>query len=162
MATAHAALRDPQAVRELERRLTEVMWGMPAMAARVLVCLFISDTGNLTVAELVERLRVSPASISKGVGWLEHLGLVRRERDNRRERYIIDDEVWYRTWLVGTRSMAQWAGTVAEGIDVLGAHTPAGTRLRTASRFFQVLSDDMAHAAEHYRQTFADGADIPP
>jgi DNA-binding transcriptional ArsR family regulator len=134
--------------------------GMPPMAARVLVCLFISDVGNLTVVDLVERLRVSPASISKGVGWLEQVGLVKRERDNRRERYSIDTDVWYRAWLVGTRSMALWADSVREGVDILGARTPAGTRLQTASRFFQLLSSDMASAAEHYRQTFSGTGEV--
>nr|WP_328816886.1 helix-turn-helix domain-containing protein [Nonomuraea cypriaca] len=133
--------------------------GWPPMAAKVLICLLTSDSGDMTVAELVERLRVSPASISKAVGALDQLELVKRERDNRRERYRIDDDVWYQAWLVGTRSMMLWADSVREGVEVLGAGTPAGTRLRTASRFFQLLSSDMAQAAEHYRQTFSSAGD---
>ncbi|MFF4615083.1 helix-turn-helix domain-containing protein [Nonomuraea jabiensis] len=160
-AAGDAGRRDPQAVREFEDRLTTTFGGVPTMAARVMACLFTSDTGNLTVAELTERLRVSPASISKGVGWLEQVGLVRRERDNRRERYAIDAEVWYRAWLVGTRSMMLWTETVREGVDILGADTPAGVRLATASRFFELISTDMAQAAEHYRQTFAPTGDVP-
>ncbi|MEV1170072.1 helix-turn-helix domain-containing protein [Nonomuraea sp. NPDC049784] len=158
-ATADANGRDPQAVRELEQKLTERFGGVPTMAARVMASLFTSDTGNLTVADLTERLRVSPASISKGVNWLEQVGLVKRERDNRRERYSIDADVWYRAWLVGMRSMTLWADTVREGVDVLGAHTPAGVRLQTASRFFDLISSDMAQATEHYRQTFAGTAE---
>ncbi|MET9343721.1 helix-turn-helix domain-containing protein [Nonomuraea sp. NPDC003804] len=160
-AAADAGERDPRAVRAFEERLTAFLsGGMPAMAAKVLVCLFTSDTGNLTVTDLTERLRVSPASVSKGVGWLEQLGLVRRERDNRRDRYLVDDEVWYRTWLAGTRSMAMWADAVREGVDVLGVQTPSGVRLRTASRFFDLLSADMALAAEHYRQAFSTTGDV--
>lgn len=159
-ATADAEGRDPQAVREFEQKLAGVLAGVPPMAARVMVCLFTSDAGSMTVADLVERLRVSPASISKGVGWLEQVGLVKRERDNRRERYSIDTDVWYRAWLVGTRSMALWADIVREGVDVLGVQTPAGTRLRTASRFFELLSRDMEQAAEHYRQTFSGTGDV--
>lgn len=148
--------RDPAAVREYERKLTALLsGGWPPMAARVLVALLTSDSGNMTVADLTERLRVSPASVSKAVGALEQLGLVKRERDNRRERYFIDDDVWYRAWLVGTRSMALWADAIREGADVLGSRTPASDRLRTAGRFFQLLSNDMAAAAEHYRQTFS-------
>ncbi|WP_433241006.1 helix-turn-helix domain-containing protein [Streptosporangium sp. CA-135522] len=151
---------DPQAVREYEQKLTGLMsGGWPPMAAKVLVCLLTSDSGNMTVAELIERLRVSPASISKAVGSLEQLGLVKRERDNRRERYFIDEDVWYRAWSVGTRSMAMWADTIREGVEVLGARTPASTRLQTASRFFQLLSSDMAQAAEHYRRTFSGTGD---
>jgi DNA-binding transcriptional ArsR family regulator len=154
--------RDPAAVLEYERKLTGLLSGSwPPMAARVLVGLLTSDSGSMTVAELTERLRVSPASISKAVGALEQLGLVKRERDNRRERYFVDDDVWYRAWLVGTRSMALWADTIREGADVLGSRTPASDRLRTASRFFRLLSDDMAAAAEHYRQTFSPTGDGP-
>ncbi|MER6943749.1 helix-turn-helix domain-containing protein [Nonomuraea sp. NPDC000554] len=160
--TADADGRDPRAVRELEERLTERFGGVPTMAARVMAALFTSDTGDMTVADLTERLRVSPASISKGVKWLEHVGLVKRERDNRRERYSIDADVWYRAWLVGMRSMTLWADTVREGVDVLGARTPAGIRLQTASRFFDLISADMAQAAEHYRQTFSDAGDVTP
>ncbi|MFD9942235.1 helix-turn-helix domain-containing protein [Nonomuraea sp. NPDC059023] len=157
-AIVDAGSRDPQTVREYEQKLTGLMsGGWPPMAAKVLVCLLTSDSGNMTVAELIERLRVSPASISKAVGALEQLGLLKRERDNRRERYFIDDDVWYRAWLVGTRSLALWADTIEEGADVLGAHSPASIRLRTASRFFQLLSSDMAQAAEHYRQAFSSG-----
>ncbi|SPL88720.1 unnamed protein product [[Actinomadura] parvosata subsp. kistnae] len=45
----------------------------------MLACLFTSDTGDLTVADPTQRLRVSPASISKGVGYLELISLIRRE-----------------------------------------------------------------------------------
>ncbi|MEU6728077.1 helix-turn-helix domain-containing protein [Nonomuraea wenchangensis] len=150
---------DPESVREFEELLTARLSGMPTIAARVLACLFTSDTGDLTAADLTERLRVSPASISKGVGYLELIGLIKRERDHRRERYVIDDEVWYHAWQVGTRSMMMWAETVRAGIGLLGDDTPAGIRLKTASRFFELLSTDMALAAEHYRQTFSGNRD---
>ncbi|MEU6711304.1 helix-turn-helix domain-containing protein [Nonomuraea sp. NPDC046802] len=149
-------------MREFERRFTEFMSpGLPTMASRVLFCLFTSDTGNLTVADLTERLQISPASVSKGVGWLERVGLVRRERDNRRERYLVDDEVWYRAWIVGTQSMALWADIIREGVDTVGRQSPAGVRLKTASRFFDLLSSDMAAAAEHYRRAFYDNGEGP-
>ena len=59
------------------------------MMARVMACLTLSDSGSLTAAELAERLRVSPASVSKAIAFLETQDLVRRFRDEggRRERY---------------------------------------------------------------------------
>ncbi|GAA3259089.1 hypothetical protein GCM10020216_097870 [Nonomuraea helvata] len=129
-----------------------VQTGLPPMMAKVLVNLFTSDTGGLTAAELVQRLRVSPASISKAVGYLERLGLVKREREGRRERYIVYDDVWYRAWSASARSIQMWAGTAQEGVSVFGAATPAGARLDTTSRFFQLLGRDMAKAAEHRRR----------
>jgi DNA-binding transcriptional ArsR family regulator len=148
--------RDPEAVRAFEDRFMAIMvqTGLPPMMAKVLVYLFTSDTGGLTAAELVQRLHVSPASISKAVGYLERLGLVRREREGRRrrERYIVHDDVWYRAWSASARSIQLWAGTAQEGAGVLGAATPAGARLDMTSRFFQLLGRDMAKAAEHRRR----------
>ncbi|MFF2775960.1 MarR family transcriptional regulator [Streptomyces sp. NPDC058052] len=51
------------------------------MMARVLAALFPTDSGSLTSAELVRRLRVSPASVSKAVGYLENQALITRERN---------------------------------------------------------------------------------
>src|SRR5437868_5375456 len=86
--------RDLGAVRAMEERFVAMMaeTGFPTMMARVLVGLFLTDSGTLTAAELATRLQVSPASISKAVQHLEHLTMLRRERDprTRRERYTVD------------------------------------------------------------------------
>ncbi|HEY3504816.1 MAG TPA: MarR family transcriptional regulator [Actinocatenispora sp.] len=149
------AARDPRALAEFERRFARMMieTGVPAMAARVLAALFGSDGGSHTAAELVGHLAVSPASVSKAVTWLEARGMVRRERDGRRERYVMDDQIWYQTWASSMRSMARWADHTREGARLLGPGTPAGVRLDTATRFFRLLGEDMSRAAEHWRQT---------
>ncbi|MFC8828050.1 helix-turn-helix domain-containing protein [Streptomyces sp. NPDC057137] len=120
--------------------------GLPGMASRVLVRLFLTDSGGLTAADLVGQLRVSPASVSKAVSYLEGLEVVRRERDprGRRERYVVDDDVWLRAWARDTRSTANWADTARRGVGVVGAGTPAGVRLDRMSQFFATLSEDMA------------------
>lgn len=118
--------------------------GLPRTAARVLVCLVATDAGALTASELVQRLRVSPASISKAIAYLEPLELVRRERGRRgRERYLIDDDAWLRTWLTSARTHAMWADAARQGAELFGAGTPAGARLTQMARFFADLSDDM-------------------
>ncbi|MFI2291412.1 GbsR/MarR family transcriptional regulator [Streptomyces niveus] len=123
-----------------------VATGLPRMASRVLVRLFLTDSGSLTAADLVGQLRVSPASVSKAVGYLEELDVVRRERDprRRRERYVVDDDVWLRAWTRDTRSTANWADTARRGVSVVGADTPAGVRLDHMGDFFATLSADMA------------------
>ncbi|MEU0951478.1 helix-turn-helix domain-containing protein [Streptomyces niveus] len=120
--------------------------GLPRMASRVLVRLFLTDSGTLTAADLVGQLKVSPASVSKAVGYLEGLGMVRRERDplRRRERYVVDDDVWLRAWTRDTRTTATWADTARRGAGIVGADTPAGARLDHMGHFFATLSDDMA------------------
>ena len=94
--------RDAEAVREYEETFTTVLMqsGLPKMMARVLACLYTTDAGSLTASELVQRLQVSPASVSKAITFLESQGLVRRERDERRrERYVVDDDVWYQSMM---------------------------------------------------------------
>ncbi|WP_367039562.1 MarR family transcriptional regulator [Streptomyces sp. Je 1-332] len=139
--------RDPDAVRDFAEHLAALMvrTGVPRMAARVLACLITDDSGSLTAADLVQRLRVSPASVSLAVGYLEGLGVIRRERrpGHRRERYVIDDDVWLRAWLTSAQQHAMWAKTAHRGVEVLDAATPAGTRLANMGQFFATLSDDM-------------------
>jgi DNA-binding transcriptional ArsR family regulator len=140
--------RDPEAVHGVVGRLADLMvqTGLPRMAARVFASLVTTDSGALTSAELVAHLRVSPASVSKAVGYLEGLDLVRRERDprRRRERYLIDDDVWLRTWLTSARTNEMWAEAAQRGAEVFDAATPAGARLHHMAQFFARLSEDMA------------------
>ncbi|GHI14967.1 hypothetical protein Scinn_44300 [Streptomyces virginiae] len=78
--------------------------GMPKMTARVMACLTLTDSGSLTASELARHLQVSPASISKAVAFLDSQGLVRRERDERRrERYVVDNDVWYQSMMASAR-----------------------------------------------------------
>ncbi|AUX41672.1 hypothetical protein SOCE26_030940 [Sorangium cellulosum] len=144
---AGAGGRDPEAVRGFVEQFAALMvqTGLPRMAARVLACLYTIDAGALTAAELVERLRVSPASVSKAIGYLEGLTVVRRERGPRRgERYVVDDDVWERAWTTSARANAMWADAAMQGAEIFGATTTAGARLDRAGRFFARLSDDMA------------------
>ncbi|WP_432995827.1 MarR family transcriptional regulator [Dactylosporangium sp. CA-233914] len=119
--------------------------GLPRMAARVLAALVTTDEGALTAAGLVQRLRVSPASVSKAIAYLEKLDIVRREREaQRRERYVIDDDVWLRTWLTNARLHAMWSDSAREGAEVYGRGTQAGERLERMGRFFAALSEEMS------------------
>ncbi|WP_405691088.1 helix-turn-helix domain-containing protein [Streptomyces sp. NBC_00057] len=146
--------RDAEAVREYEEVFTTVIMasGAPLMMSRVMACLTLTDTGSLTAAELAQRLQVSPASISKAITFLESQGMVRRERDERRrERYIVDDDVWYQAMMASARSTAQLVETSRQGISVLGPDTPAGARLENIARFLDFVSESIARAAEQAR-----------
>lgn len=145
-ATADGHGRDPDAVREFVERFAALMArsGVPRMAARVLAALITTDSGTLTAAELVTNLRVSPASVSKAVGFLEELALLRRERDSRRrERYVVDDDVWLRTWTTDAERHTSWADTAHAGAAIVGPGTPAADRLDRMGRFFATLSEMM-------------------
>lgn len=151
--TAHG--RDAEAVREFEELFTTVMMGsgMPKMMSRVMVCLTITDSGSLTASELVERLQVSPPSISKAIAFLESQGFVRRERDERRrERYIVDDDIWYQSMMASARSTAHVVETARQGVGVLGPGTQAATRLESIARFLDFVSESLARAADQARE----------
>ncbi|MFE1261730.1 helix-turn-helix domain-containing protein [Streptomyces albogriseolus] len=146
--------RDAEAVREYEEMFTTVLMasGLPKMMARVMACLSLTDSGSLTASELVQRLQVSPASVSKAVTYLESQGLVRRERDDRRrDRYVVDDDVWYQSMMASARSTAQLVEMARQGVGVLGSRTPAGARLENIARFLDFVSESLARAAEQAR-----------
>ncbi|MEV0643861.1 MarR family transcriptional regulator [Phytomonospora sp. NPDC050363] len=148
---------DPLAVGDFEARFAGMMVGsgVPPMMARVLAAMFTRDSGDVTAAELVARLHVSPSSVSKAVARLERRGLVHRERRDRREHYTLYEDVWYRAWTASAESMIAWASHAEEGAAVIGTATPAGVRLETTGRFFRLLRHDMLQAAEHWRRTLS-------
>jgi DNA-binding transcriptional ArsR family regulator len=168
-APAQAHGRAAEAVREYEETFTTLLMqsGLPAMMARVLTCLYTTDAGSLTAAELVQRLRVSAASISKAISFLEGQGLVRRERaEGRRERYVVDDDVWYQSMIATARSNAQLAEGARQGVEVLGPGSPAAVRLGRIARFVGVVGESIARAAEEAREiltttTAASGTEVP-
>lgn len=147
--------RDAEAVREYEETLTTVFIasGTPKMMARVMACLTLTDSGSLTAAELAQRLEVSPASISKAVTFLEGQGLVRRAREEgRRERYVVDDDIWHQSMIASARSTAQVAETSRQGVGIMGPGTPAATRLENISRYLDFISEAITRAAEQARE----------
>lgn len=147
--------RDAAAVADYEETLTTVLMasGLPRMAARVLTCLFTADAGSLTAARLARHLQVSAASVSKAIAFLEGQSLVRRERDEgRRDRYVVDDELFYQATLVGARSNFRLAETARQGVSVLGRDTPAAIRLENIARFTDFVGESIARAAEQARE----------
>jgi DNA-binding transcriptional ArsR family regulator len=144
--------RDPAAVGQFEQRFTDalVQMGIPRMICRVLTCLMTADSGSVTSAELVRRLRVSAASISKAIGYLEDQQLVRRERDGRRERYVVDDDVWYRASISSAHTNNVFAKTALDGAEILGPDTPAGARLADTGRFITYLGEDLLRRSAYW------------
>ncbi|SHN47233.1 helix-turn-helix domain-containing protein [Cryptosporangium aurantiacum] len=157
--------RDPEAVREYEETLTTVYMtsGLPKMMARVLSCLYTTDSGSLTASELAQRLQVSPASVSKAVALLEGLELVRRVRDERRrERYVVDDDLWYQSMIRSAKDNALLVETARKGVNILGVGTPAGTRLENTARFLDFVTEALIRAAEQARAVLHSKVDADP
>ncbi|MEU0136973.1 helix-turn-helix domain-containing protein [Streptomyces sp. NPDC006296] len=163
--------RDAEAVKAYEEVFTTVIMasGTPRMMARVMACLYLTDSGSLTASELVQRLQVSPASVSKAIAFLESQGLVRRERDERRrERYVVDDDIWYQATISSAQALVQVVETARQGVGVLGPGTPAAVRLENVARFLDFINESTTRAAEQAREilhtkpeTATDGPDDP-
>ncbi|MHA7959051.1 helix-turn-helix domain-containing protein [Streptomyces sp. L500] len=157
--------RDAGAVREYEEAFTTLLMqsGLPKMMARVLTCLYTTDAGSLTASELVQRLQVSPASVSKAITFLESRDLIRRERDERRrERYIVDNELWYQAMIASAKANAQLAETARQGVGILGPDTPAAVRLENIARFVDFVGESIIRAAEQAREVLYTAPDATP
>ena len=149
-------------MREYEETFTTVVMqsGLPKMMSRVLACLYTTDSGSLTASELVQRLQVSPASISKAITFLESLDLVRRERDDRRrERYVVDDDIWYQAMLRSARDNALLADTARQGVGILGRDTLAAARLENIARFLDFVGESITRAAGQAREILSTKAE---
>ncbi|NRQ37545.1 helix-turn-helix domain-containing protein [Nonomuraea sp. NN258] len=151
--------RDPRAVQDLTESFATLLeqQGMPRMTARVLACLYVTDSGTLTAAELVQRLGVSPASISQTVAFLQQQGLIKRERTpgGRRERYVVDDEPWVRSTLAAVQQNETLIAESQRAAQILGAATPAGARFGVAAEFLLLVNAPLRQVMEQWQQNHA-------
>ncbi|MEO3816331.1 helix-turn-helix domain-containing protein [Plantactinospora sp. B24E8] len=165
--------RDAEALAEYAETFTTVLMasGLNKMSARVLTCLFTTDAGSLTASQLAQRLQVSPASISKAIAFLESQSLVRRERDERRrDRYLVDNELFYQATIASARANDQVVAIARQGVAILGPDTPAAARLENVARFLDFMSESIVRAAEQAREVLhtrlappaGDNAAAPP
>jgi DNA-binding transcriptional regulator GbsR (MarR family) len=147
--------RNPEAVARFIERFASVMveGGVPRMPARVFAALLTRDDGRLTSAELAALLRVSPAAVSGAVRYLEQVSLVGREREpgSRRDRYVIQHDLWYEAVLAREPLLARWERALGEGVEALGADTPAGERLEGSVAFFEFLQEEMPALLARWR-----------
>ncbi|MFJ9771428.1 helix-turn-helix domain-containing protein [Kitasatospora sp. NPDC101157] len=157
--------RDPREVQEFTDFFTLLLeqQGLPRMASRVLVCLYVTDSGAVTAAELVGRLRVSPASVSSAVNFLEQQGMIRRERTpgERRERYVMDGDIWRRSTLAALRMNDALIAASRRGAEVLGATSPAGTRFGTSAEFLLIMSEALRQVMERWERRASPGEPDP-
>ncbi len=139
--------RDDAAVRRFIERFAAVLTdaGFVRMPARVFVALLATDSGRLTAAELAELLQVSPAAVSGAVRYLIQLNLASRERDPgaRRDHFRVHDDVWYEASVHRDQMLTRWESCLNEGIEALGAGTPAGERLAESLAFFNFVRREL-------------------
>jgi DNA-binding transcriptional regulator GbsR (MarR family) len=147
--------RDLEAVSRFVERFASVLadGGVPRMAARVFAALLASDSGRLTAGELADALQVSPAAISGAVRYLTQVSLIVREREpgSRRDLYGIHDDLWYEAIVDRQPLLSRWERALGEGVEALGAESPAGRRLAGSAEFFAFLQREMPALLARWR-----------
>jgi DNA-binding transcriptional regulator GbsR (MarR family) len=142
--------------------LTEA--GMARMPARAFAAILAEDSGELTAAELAERLEVSPAAISGAVRYLTQVGMVVRDREPgaRRDHYRLHGDVWAGMYMSRLSVLKRWEQALAEGVELLGTQRPAGRRVEETREFFAFLQDELPAVIEHWRRRRAAATAPPP
>ena len=151
-----AQKRSEEAVGRFVERFALVLAesGMPRMPARVFAAVLVADAGRLTAAELAAQLQVSPAAISGAVRYLAQIGLLSRERDpaERRDHYRVDADTWHASFTQRDRMLERWLQSLQEGVDAVGAGSPAGQRLDETRRFFSFLRAELPRLLVRWRK----------
>lgn len=147
---------DDQGIRGFIERFASVLCdsGIPRMPSRVFAALLCSDSGRMTSAELADLLEISPAAVSGAVRYLNQVSLVTRERDpgSRRDRYRVLADGWHEAMLRRDQVLSRWEASMSEGIDLLGADSPAGARLNESLTFFGFLRREMPKLLERWHE----------
>jgi DNA-binding transcriptional regulator GbsR (MarR family) len=128
--------------------------GMARTPARVFACVLADDGGRLTARELAERLHVSPAAISGAVRYLTQAGLLVRAREpgERRDHYAVHDDVWTEMYTSRMAMMSRWEQVIADGVDAVGADSPAGRRLEETREFFAYIQTEIPGFVERWQE----------
>ncbi len=127
--------------------------GFPRTPARLFVALLTSDSSTFTAAELADLLCTSPASVSSGVRYLLHVGLVAAEGEpgSRRLHYRMSTRVWEDIVQLRDRQFSDWAAELRHGVDVLGPATPAGARMAQTVRYFDFIGQEIVGLLARWR-----------
>jgi DNA-binding transcriptional regulator GbsR (MarR family) len=128
--------------------------GFPPMPARVFVALLVTDSGRLSAAELAAMLRISPAAVSGAVRYLIQLGLVHKERvpGSRRDYYRMPGNMWDDMIRMRDQVMSRWTALVREGIDLVGADTPAGERMAEQAAFLEFATKELGQILGRWQE----------
>ena len=137
--------------------------GFPPMPARVFVALLVTDSGRLSAAELAAMLRISPAAVSGAVRYLIQLGLVHKERvpGSRRDYYRMPGNMWDDMIRMRDQVMGRWTALVREGIDLVGADTPAGERMAEQAAFLEFATKELSQILSRWQEYRASDASSP-
>jgi DNA-binding transcriptional regulator GbsR (MarR family) len=110
----------------------------------VFAALLVDDDGRMTSAELGSALGVSPAGVSGAVGYLEQLGMLRRERvrGSRRDVYVVDDDAWHEAMMRHDQIYGPIKASLQHALTALGQDAPAHRRLALTQEFLVFIENE--------------------
>ncbi|QBR91073.1 GbsR/MarR family transcriptional regulator [Nocardioides euryhalodurans] len=126
--------------------------GLQRLPSRVFAALTSDDDGRMTSAELVETLRVSPASVSGAVRYLAQIGFLHRERERggRRDVYVVDDDAWLQAMLREDQVYAPMVTALDDALRDLPDASPARHRLLLMREFLVFVGGEMDGIAQRW------------
>ncbi|MCW2805472.1 MAG: hypothetical protein JWN06_3689 [Propionibacteriaceae bacterium] len=128
--------------------------GFPAMPARVIMALTVSEEGRLTAEELAEQLAASPASISGAVRYLGTVGFLRQTTvpGSRRHLYSLPLTPWYTASLTKPGLYRNVAELLASSSSQLPDDSAARARLEEMADFFIFVERRLPMLLEEWHQ----------
>jgi predicted transcriptional regulator len=132
--------------------------GLARLPSRVFAALLVDDDGRMTSAELAAALGVSAAGISGAVGYLEQLGMLRRERErgSRRDVYVVDDDAWHDAMMRHDQVYGPIRASLEHALTSLGPDAPAHLRLTLTHEFLVFVEEQMDAIAEKWEKRKAE------
>jgi hypothetical protein len=147
---------DDGAIAGFRERFAQILVesGMPRMAARVYAALMVTDSGQLSAAELAEQLSVGASAISGAVKYLAQVRLVERGREpgSRHDFCRIHEHTWSHFVSQSDPMLVQIGAGADEGVAVLGLDSAAGRRLDETRRFFAFLREEITRSMAKWRR----------
>lgn len=115
--------------------------GFPAMPARVVMALTVSEESRLTSEELSTQLSASPAAISGAVRYLNTLGVIRQttKAGSRRHVYSLTQTPWYTASLTNPSVYRNLTRLLESGSAHLDEGSAARGRVEEMAEFFRFL-----------------------
>ncbi len=140
------------AVERIGGALTQA--GLARLPSRVFAALLVDDDGRMTSVELAEALGVSAAGISGAVGYLEQLGMLRRERErgSRRDVYVVDDDAWHDAMMRHDQIYGPIRSSLEHALVAMGPDAPAHVRLSLTREFLVFVEAEMDALAGRWEQ----------
>ena len=126
--------------------------GLARLPSRVFAALLVDDDGRMTSAELADELGVSPAGVSGAVGYLEQLGMLRRERErgSRRDVYVVDDDAWHGAMMSHDQIYGPIKASLEHSLTTLGPDAPAHRRVAMSLDFLHFVEAELDDLAQKW------------